>query len=208
MRMWAREARLSRMMRLLSGARPMRNGSGSIDTRERWPLGSTTISDAGSNPGVETGAGSMAGLPPGADLARGALWGFHRKRAQIFYFTSPQSLAVRAIAAHFGARQQHLKSEVSLNLLPQALQRFAEKLFHLAAAQADDVSVLLLQPRLVVMLIDAVVHEVELIHQAAFLQHFQRPIDGDAVDLRIFFLGQLVKPVGVQMLTGLIDQLQ
>ena len=115
---------------------------------------------------------------------------------------------MRAIAAHFGPRQQHLKSEVALDLLAQALQRLAEKLFHLAAAQADHVRVLLLQPRLVVMLVAAVVHQVQFVHQTARLQHFQRAIDRDPVELRVLLLGQLEQALGIQMLAGLVDQFE
>ena len=59
------------------------------------------------------------------------------------------------------------------NAIPPAprifCKRLAEKFFHFAAAQADDVRVLLLEPRFVIMLIAAVVHQVELVHQAAAL---------------------------------------
>ena len=115
---------------------------------------------------------------------------------------------MRAIAAHFGARQQHLKSEVALDLLAQPLQRLAEKLFHFAAAQADDVRVLLLQARFVVMLVAAIVHQVELIHQPAGLQHFQGAVDRDPVELRVLLLGHLEQALGIQMLAGLIDQFE
>ena len=97
---------------------------------------------------------------------------------------------------------------MTLDLFPQALQRLAEKLFHLAAAQADDVGVLLLEASLVIMLIAAVMHEVELIHQPAFLEHLERAIDSDAVELGIFLLGQLVEAIGIQMLAGLVDEFE
>ena len=51
----------------------------------------------------------------------GGLSGAQREHAQIFHFARPQRLAMRAIAAHFRARQQHLKSEVALDLLAQPL---------------------------------------------------------------------------------------
>ena len=113
---------------------------------------------------------------------------------------------MRAIAADFRPRQQHLKSEVAFDLFAQALQRLAEKLFHLAAAQADHVRVLLLQAGLIIMLIAAVVHEVQFVHQTAGLEHFQRAIHGDPVELRVFLLRHLEQALGIQMLAGLIDQ--
>jgi len=115
---------------------------------------------------------------------------------------------MRAIAAHFRPRQQNLKSEVALDLLAQPLQRLTEEFFHLAAAQADHVRMLLLQPCLVVMLVADVVHQVQLVHQAARLQHLQRAIHRDPVQLRVFFFRQLEQALGIQMLAGLIDQFE
>ncbi len=115
---------------------------------------------------------------------------------------------MRAIAAYFRTRQQHLKSEVALNLLSQPLQRFPEKFFHFTAAQADHMGMFLLQPRLVIVLIAAIVHQVQFIHQTARLQHFQRAIDGDPVQLRVLFFRQLEQALGIQMLAGLIDQFE
>ena len=84
----------------------------------------------------------------------------------------------------------------------------AEELLNLAAAQADHVRVLLLQPRLVVVLVAVVVHQVQLVHQAAGLEQLQRPVDGHAVQLGIFFARQLEQTLGIQMLAGLIDQIE
>ena len=115
---------------------------------------------------------------------------------------------MRAITTHFRPRQQYLKSEVALDLLAQPLQRLAEELFHLAAAQADDVRVFLLQPRLVVMLVAAVVHEVQFVHQTGHLQHLQRAIHRHPVQLRILLFRHLEQALRIQMLAGLIDQLE
>src|SRR5579883_2958282 len=96
------------------------------------------------------------------------------RTADVLHFARAQRLTVRAIAPHLGPRQQNLETEVALDLLAQPLQRLAEKLLHLAAAQADDVRVLLFPPRLVIMLVARVVHQVQLIDQPAGLQHLQR----------------------------------
>ena len=58
-----------------------------------------------------------------------------------FKFLRAQRLAVRAVAANFGAGENDLKTEVRFNLLAEAMQRLAEKLFDFAAAEADDVGV-------------------------------------------------------------------
>ena len=62
-----------------------------------------------------------------------------------------QRLAMGAVSADLGTRQQDLKSEVAFDLLAQPLQGFAEKFLHLAATQTDDVRVLLLQASLIIM---------------------------------------------------------
>jgi hypothetical protein len=73
--------------------------------------------------------------------------------ARRFNLLSAQHLAVGAVAADFGPRQHDLKSEVSLDLPAELLQRVAEELLHLPAAKTDDVRVLLLGACLVVVLI-------------------------------------------------------
>ena len=64
---------------------------------------------------------------------------------------------MRAIASHFGSRENDLKSEMGFDLAAQPLQRLAKKLFHLAATEANDVRVLLLAAGFVVMLLAGVV---------------------------------------------------
>ena len=115
---------------------------------------------------------------------------------------------MRAVAAHLGAGQQHLEAEVLFDLLAQPLQGFAEELLHLAAAQADHVGVLLLHAGLVVVLVAVVVHQVQLIHQAPGLEHLEGAVDGDAVELGVLLLGELVEALGVQVRAGLVDQLE
>ena len=68
--------------------------------------------------------------------------------------------------------------------------------------------VFLLQPRLVVMLVAAVVHEVQFVHQTGHLQHLQRAIHRHPVQLRILLFRHLEQALRIQMLTGLIDQLE
>ena len=44
--------------------------------------------------------------------------------------------------------------------------------------------------------------------QSSGLEQFQSAVDGYAVDFRIPLARELVEPLGVQMLAGLIDQVQ
>ncbi len=73
------------------------------------------------------------------------------------------------IAAHFGARRNDLEAQAALHLPAHFLQRLAEKFFDLAAAQADQMRVLLLEAALVIMLIAFEVQQIELVDQAAEL---------------------------------------
>src|SRR5712692_8640286 len=95
---------------------------------------------------------------------------------------------MRAVPADLGSRQQNLEPEMTLDLFAKALKRLTEKFFDLTAAQADDVRVLLLEAGFVVVLVAAVMHQVELIDEAAGLEHFQGAIDGHPVDLRVLLL--------------------
>ena len=67
---------------------------------------------------------------------------------------------------------------------------------------------LLLEARFVIMLIAGVMHQVQLIHQPAFFKKFERSIDRDAIEFRVFFLGQPIETLGVQMQTGVVDQVE
>ena len=123
-------------------------------------------------------------------------------------FLRAQRLAVGTVPAHLGPRQNDLKPEMRLDLLPHFLQQIAEELFDFAAAQANHVGMFLFQPSLVVVLVAVMMHQVQLVHQAARLQQLQRPVNGDAIQFRIFFTREREQAFGIQMLAGLIDQIQ
>src|ERR1019366_7887899 len=99
-----------------------------------------------------------------------------RGRSGPFQFLGPEGLAMRTVATHLRPRQHDLKPKVRFNLFAQALQRLPEKLFHLAAAETDHVRVSLLTPRLVEMLLAGLMHQIQLIHQAAFLRSEERRV--------------------------------
>src|SRR5581483_6318035 len=105
----------------------------------------------------------------------------------LFNFLRAQRLAMRTIAADFGARDQDLKTEMRFHLAAKLLQRLAEKFLDFSAAHTNDVRVLLLEASLVVMLVAAVMHQVELVDEPALLEKFQGAIDGDPIELGIFF---------------------
>src|SRR4051794_27378894 len=92
-----------------------------------------------------------------------------------------QGLAMRAIPSDFCSREHYLEPEMRFHLLPELLEWFAEKLFDLPAAQADDVRVLLLHAGLVVVLVAANVHQVEFVDETTGFQHLQSSVDSDAI---------------------------
>ena len=115
---------------------------------------------------------------------------------------------MRAVPADFRPREGDLESELRLHLAADGLELFAEKFLDAAAAQADDVRVLLFQAGFVVMLFALEVRQIQLVHQTAFLEQLQRAIHGDAIELGIFFLGHLIQALGVQMQAGVVDQIE
>jgi hypothetical protein len=123
-------------------------------------------------------------------------------------FLGAESAAVRAVSTDLGADEGDFKSEMRFHLLAHFPKRLAEILFDFAAAEADDMCVFLLEARFVIMLIAGVVHEVELVDEAAFFKEFERSIDGDAVELGVLFLGELVEALGIEVEAGVVDQVE
>src|SRR5580698_2425084 len=123
-------------------------------------------------------------------------------------FLLAQNLTVGTVPSHFGPRQDDLKSEMSLDLFPHLLQQIPEELFDFAAAQTNHMGMFLFQPRLVVMLVPVVMHQVQLVNQTAGLQELERSVNGDPVQLRVFFARQRKQALGIQMLAGLIDEIE
>jgi len=70
------------------------------------------------------------------------------------------------------------------------------------------VGMLLLHPRFVEVLIAAYVHEVQLIHQAARLQHFERAIHRNPVQLGVFLFGELIKRLRIEVFAGAVQQIE
>jgi len=115
---------------------------------------------------------------------------------------------MRTVAAYFRARQNDLKSEMGFDLTPEPLQRFAEKLFDFAAAEADDVRVFLFSARLIKVLFTGLMHQIEFVNKPAFLEELERAVNGDAVELWVFLLGELEEAFGIEVLAGLVDQVK
>jgi hypothetical protein len=123
----------------------------------------------------------------------------------VFHFAGAKDLAMGTIAANFGAGDEDFETEVGFDLFAEAGEGLAEKLFDFAAAEANDVGVFLLEAGFVVVLVAAVVHEVEFIDESAVLEHFQRAVDGDAIELGILSLGETKEFLGIEVFSGTID---
>ena len=145
----------------------------------------------------------MAPSMPRSDGGRRRLW-----FGCLCQFLLAQNLTMGTVPSHFGPRQDNLESEMSLDLFPHLLQQVAEELFDFAAAQANHMGMFLFQPRLVVVLVPVVMHQIQLVHQAAGLQELERPVNGDPVQFRIFFAREREQTLGIQMLAGLIDEIE
>src|SRR5258705_457855 len=74
----------------------------------------------------------------------------------LLHFTRPQRREGRAVSAALGRGQKNVKTKMVFDLTTQPLKRLAKNLFPFAAAQADQVGVLLLHAGLVVVLVPAV----------------------------------------------------
>jgi hypothetical protein len=125
-----------------------------------------------------------------------------------FKLACAKGLAVGAIAADFSSGEHDLKAEVGFDLTAEPLQGVAEELFHFSATEADDVGVFLFAARFVKMLLTRLVHEIELVHESTFLEELEGAVDGDAVELRVFFPGELEEAFGVEVLAGFVDEIE
>src|ERR1700733_519889 len=172
--------RLSRSTRLFSPWRPIRKGTGSIATRLRFPEGLVTA-NAGAQPVAADGrpvtsddpsGGTISGFGPSSapGVLRSASGVRRLRHRHLAQFLRAQDLAMRAVPAHLRPRQDDLKPEMTLDLFAHLLQQIAEELFDLATTQANHVGMFLFQPGLVVVLVAVVMHQVQLIHQAACLE--------------------------------------
>jgi hypothetical protein len=115
---------------------------------------------------------------------------------------------VGTVPAHLGPRQDDLKSEMSLYLIAHLLQQVAKELLNLAAAHTNYMGMFLFQAGFVIMLVAIVMHQVQLVHQAARFEKLQGSVHGDAVQLRIFFTRECEQTFGIQMLARLINQVE
>ena len=97
---------------------------------------------------------------------------------------------------------------MGFNLFSEPAQRLTEEFLDFAAAETDNVCMLLFAPRLVVVLLARMMHQVKLVNQTAFLQELQRAVHGDAVQLRIALAGELAEAIGIEMFAGFVEKIE
>lgn len=125
-----------------------------------------------------------------------------------FFPLLPQSLTVGAQPPDFRAHRLNLKAEIFFNLLAHRAEWLTEIFFHAAALHTDDVGVLLLQAGFVEVLVAAIMHQIQLIHQTAFLEELQRSVDSNTVQFWISFLGKPVELLRIEVRTGLVNDVE
>ena len=130
----------------------MLKGIVSSGTRLRWPEGASTTSTAAGRSGI-------------TQLVRREFFGRVLRELR---------LAIGTVSTHLRSRRHDLEAQAAFHLPAHLLQRLAEKFFDLAAAQANEVSVLLLEAALVVMLVAFKVQQIEFVDQAAGFQKLER----------------------------------
>jgi hypothetical protein len=91
------------------------------------------------------------------------------------------------------------------HLFPKLLQRFAKKLFYLAAAETDDVGVFPFHPGLVEVAVSTNVQKVQLVDESSFFQHLQGAVNGHAIQLRIPLFSKMKQTLSIEVLSGLVD---
>ena len=98
-----------------------------------------------------------------------------------------------------------MKTAIALNLAFQAIKKIAFEFHNLAAAQTGHVDVIALRAALVKVFLTLHVHEIELVDKSLPFEEIQRPIDGNAIDLRIELAGATENLAGIEVLLGGFD---
>ena len=116
-------------------------------------------------------------------------------------------MAIGAVAADFGASYCDFYLAVAFDLFFQLLEERAFYFPYFSAAQTGDVNVVAQAVAFVIVLVAANVEKVKLVDEAVALEHIERAIDGDAMDVRIDFLGAFENGSGVEVLVGVVHDL-
>jgi hypothetical protein len=116
--------------------------------------------------------------------------------------------AVVADAADFGARDSDLHTEVAGDLILKLFVEARLEFANLATAEAGDVDVVARAVGFVVVAITAEMKKIELVDEALFLEKVDGAVDGDEMDFRTDFLGALEDLIHVEVLLGVIHDLE
>ncbi len=95
--------------------------------------------------------------------------------------------ALGAVAAHFQARDQDMETAIALNLAFEPIEQDTLEFRNAAAPQARHVDMVTLGSSFVEVLFAFHVHVVKFIYQAMALEQAERPVNRDAIDMRVDF---------------------
>lgn len=116
--------------------------------------------------------------------------------------------AFGAVTADFGAGHGDLHFEVAGDLMLQLFVKIALEFADLAAPQARHMDVVARTVRFVIVAVAAQVEQVQLVDQAFFFQQVNGAVDGDKVHARVNFLRALENLIHVEVLLGVVHDLQ
>jgi hypothetical protein len=120
----------------------------------------------------------------------------------------PLGFAIGAVTADFSARDGDFDLAVLLDLTLHLLEEAALYFPYFPTSQAGDMNVVARAVAFVKMLLAVDVEKIQLINQPHFLEHIQRAVNGDAVDLRINLLRALENGARVEMPLGAVHHLK
>jgi hypothetical protein len=112
------------------------------------------------------------------------------------------------IAADFEPGDNDVEAAIALDLSLEAVEQIAFEFGDLSATETGHVDVISLRATLIKMFFALQVHEIEFIDQPLALEEVEGAVDGDAVDLRIEFLGAAKNSGGIEVLLGGFDDTQ
>ena len=113
-----------------------------------------------------------------------------------------------ADAADFGAGDGDLHFEVAGDLFLELLVEAGFKFADFATAEAGDMDMVARAVGFVVVAVAAEMEEVELVNEALALEEINGAIDGDEMDFGVDLLGALEDLVHVEMLFGIVHNLE
>jgi hypothetical protein len=116
--------------------------------------------------------------------------------------------ALCAVTADFEARDEDVESAIPLDLSFDAVEQITLELLYATATKTGHVHMIALRTALIKVALALYVQQIEFINESLPFQQSERAIDGHAINAGIDFGGLAQDLRGVEMLTGILDDLQ